>query len=236
MKKHFLILALLVSIVSAIFVFFSLKLRYTPLVASTQGRTIDHLILVLFSIASVVMAVCFVTLIYSIIVFRRKPGDLEDGPSWSEHGVMETAWTLIPLAIVIYLSVYGAIALNEMLRAPETGEEMEVNVISQQFFWRFEYPGRGISTSELGLVVNRPVLFKITARDVVHSFWVPEFRVKQDAVPGMETFLRVTPTQAGSYKLMCAELCGFAHSAMVAPVIVMSEEEFNKWVERQRSR
>ncbi len=235
MKKHFLVLALLVSIVSAVFVFLTLKLRYLPVLASTQGRTIDHLILVLFSIASVIMAVCLVTLVYSVVAFRRRRGDMEDGPSWSEHTAAETLWTLIPLAIVIYLSVYGGVSLKRMIRAPDTGE-MEVRVLSQQFSWRFEYPEQKITTSELGLVVNRPVVFKLTSKDVIHSFWVPEFRTKEDAVPGMETMLRVTPVRVGSYKLLCAELCGIAHSYMVAPVRVMSREEFDKWVEQQRSR
>lgn len=234
MKKHFLVLALFTSLVSAVFVVFSLKLRYVPGLASTQGRTVDNLILILFGIASVIMAVCLVTLIYCVIVFRRKPGDMEDGPSWEEHTLAETLWTLIPLAIVIYLSIHGGIALKDIIRAPEAIKETEVKVTAQQFLWRFEYSEYNIASPELVLVVNRPVLLRIFAKDVVHSFWVPEFRIKQDAVPGMETELRVTPTQAGSYKVLCAELCGVAHSYMVASVKVMSGEEFNRWVEQQR--
>ena len=143
MKKHFLILFLLVSAVSAALVIFFLKFHYTPLVGSTQARTIDGSIRLLFGIASVILTVCLVALIYSIVVFRRRTGDMEDGPAWHENIKVESLWTLIPLAIVIYLSVYGAISLKEISRVPENAKELEVKVTAQQFSWRFEYPEIG---------------------------------------------------------------------------------------------
>ena len=168
--------------------------------------------------------------------FQEKAGRHGGWPSWNKHNTIENLWTLIPLAIVIFLSIYGGIVLKNMVRSPQSANEMEIIVTGQQFSWRFGYPAQNIATSELGLIVNRPVLFKLMATDVIHSFWVPEFRIKQDAVPGMQTTLRITPTKIGSYQLVCNQLCGFGHSFMVAQVKVMSEEDFNKWQGQQRSK
>ena len=159
---------------------------------------------------------------------RSRPGDTEDGPGIQGHNGLEAIWTLVPLAIVIALSVYGAIVLGDITRAAP--QEMEVKVVSSQWSWQFEYPQYGASAPELFLPVNRPAVFKLNSVDVVHSFWVPEFRVKQDAVPGMETVLRITPTREGDYILECAELCGLLHAYMTAPVRVVGEQAFQEWV------
>lgn len=234
MKKHAIVLPLLIVVVSAILVVFILNLGLAPLSAATQSPPIDSLLYLLLSIAAVIFALCLVTLIYSAIVFRARPGDVEDGPPIHGHNLLEAIWTLIPLAIVLILAVYGAVVLQDITRATAGGQELEVKVIASQWAWRFEYPQYGIATSELRLPVNRPVLFKLTSQDVIHSFWVPEFRVKMDNVPGMETVLRVTPNRLGQYKLLCAELCGLAHTYMTAPVNVTGEDEFNRWAQGQR--
>jgi cytochrome c oxidase subunit 2 len=107
-----------------------------------------------------------------------------------------------------------------------------VNVIGSQWSWRFEYPELGIQTNELRLPVNRQALLRLSSMDVIHSFWVPEFRVKQDALPGGKEFireLRVTPSQVGNYTLRCAELCGLNHTTMESPVIVMAAADFDAW-------
>ena len=112
---------------------------------------------------------------------------------------------------------------------------MEVKVIGSQWSWRFEYPQYGITSAELRVPVDKQVLLKLTSTDVIHSFWVPEFRVKQDAVPGdnMIKDLRITPTLIGDYKVRCAELCGRQHAYMESPVIVKSEADFQAWVTEQ---
>lgn len=236
MKKHIVILTSLIVLLSAALVLFFLNARFTPVVAATQARSIDGLFALLFSIAAVIFTMCLVALVYCAIVFRHRPGDMEDGPSWHGHAGAETLWTLIPLAIVLFLGVYGANVLKDITQAPDSRDELEVRVTAGQWSWFFEYPQYGITGSQLNLPVNRPVLFKLASRDVIHSFWVPEFRVKMDAVPGMETVLRVTPSQVGQYKLLCAELCGLAHTIMQAPTTVMEAADFEKWVAEQRKR
>jgi cytochrome c oxidase subunit 2 len=103
-----------------------------------------------------------------------------------------------------------------------------------QWGWRFDYPDYGVSSNELHLLVDKQVVLRMTSMDVIHSFWVPEFRVKQDLLPGSETEYRITPDLVGDYKVRCAELCGTKHAYMEAPVIVQTREEFDKWITGQQ--
>ena len=104
-----------------------------------------------------------------------------------------------------------------------------MNVTGQQFAWTFEYQQQKLRAGELHLVKDTPYLFKLDAKDVIHSFWVPEFRMKKDAVPGMTTHVRVTPTRKGRYTLACTELCGLGHSTMRATVVVEDQAAFDRW-------
>jgi cytochrome c oxidase subunit 2 len=114
----------------------------------------------------------------------------------------------------------------------ERPDEMVVKVIGRQWSWSFAYPEHeDIVSADLVLPVNQPILLKMTSEDVLHAFWVPEFRVKQDLVPGMETTLRIEPNQTGEFKLRCAEICGLSHSDMLANVSVVTRGEFDAWVE-----
>ena len=230
--KHAISLTILVVVVAAALVYFFLNVSVLPAAASAQALPIDRLFVTLFSIASVFFALCLVALVYSVVAFRRRQGDAEDGPGIRGNNWLEASWTIIPLFIVMALAVYGGLALNDITRA--SPQELEVKVVSAQWSWQFEYPQQGISSAELRLPVNRPVVLKLNSVDVVHSFWVPEFRVKQDAVPGMETALRITPTVEGDYTLLCAELCGLLHAYMTAPVRVVGQEEFQRWAQEQR--
>jgi len=109
-----------------------------------------------------------------------------------------------------------------------------VNVTGQQFTWTFEYPSEKVNSPELVLPVNRPVEFKIQTKDVIHSFWVPQFRLKSDAVPGLTTAIRLTPNKTGRYEVVCAELCGLGHATMRQFVRVLPASEFDSWVSKQR--
>jgi cytochrome c oxidase subunit 2 len=108
---------------------------------------------------------------------------------------------------------------------------MVVNVTAFQWGWRFEYPDYGIQSNKLYLPANRQVVLKMNSNDVIHSFWVPEFRIKQDVVPGRTTEYRITPVRIGEYKVRCAEICGASHAYMEAPVVVVSQADFQKWVQ-----
>jgi cytochrome c oxidase subunit 2 len=147
---------------------------------------------------------------------------------------LEVIWTLAPLATVLFFAYLGGQSLAQTMRADP--KALNVKVIGQQWSWRFEYPDTGIVSNEMVLPVNKQVLLALSSNDVIHSFWVPEFRVKQDALPGGDAFvrnLRITPTLLGNYKVRCAELCGLQHSYMEAPVRVLSEQDFEAWVTEQ---
>ncbi|HLP88368.1 MAG TPA: cytochrome c oxidase subunit II [Nostocaceae cyanobacterium] len=111
--------------------------------------------------------------------------------------------------------------------------ELVVNVTGLQFAWLFTYPETGVTSGELHLPIGREVLVNMTANDVIHAFWVPEFRLKQDAIPGRQSEIRFTPRKAGDYALICAELCGPYHGAMRTQVVVESPEEFANWMQEQ---
>jgi cytochrome c oxidase subunit 2 len=144
---------------------------------------------------------------------------------------LEILWTAIPLIMVIALAYVGAWSLGEAVRVDP--QSMTIEVTAFQWGWKFYYPQFGITTTELYLPIDEQVLLKMESQDVIHSFWVPEFRLKQDIVPGQVTEYRVTPIELGSYTLRCAELCGTSHSYMNAPVVVVSDEGFGNWVDEQ---
>lgn len=199
-----------------------------PPLASTQGVTIDWLFGIHLKLIAFLFALVIVFMLYSIVVFRRRPGDLTEGQYIHGNTRLEIAWTVIPLIIVAVMGYIGVVTLRDVTAS--SPDEMVVEVTGSQWSWRFDYPEQGLTSTELILPVNQPIRFEITSTDVIHNLWVPEFRVKQDAVPGAVNLLRVTPTVVGNYKVRCAELCGLRHSQMLADVRVLERSEFNSWV------
>ena len=199
-----------------------------PPLASAQGVTIDWLFGIHLKLIAFLFALVIVFMLYSIVVFRRRPGDLTEGQYIHGNTRLEIAWTVIPLIIVAVMGYIGVVTLRDVTAS--SPDEMVVEVTGSQWSWRFDYPEQGLTSTELILPVNQPIRFEITSTDVIHNLWVPEFRVKQDAVPGAVNLLRVTPTVVGNYKVRCAELCGLRHSQMLADVRVLERSEFNSWV------
>ncbi len=209
----------------------SLWIDWFPIGATTDAGQIDTLYDVLL-IASVPIFVLVMTVvIYSVVRFRAMPGDMRDGAPIHGNTRLEVIWVTIPFLMVTALAVYGWIVLDDI--EAKQPNELVVKVKGQQFTWTFEYPGK-ISADELVLPKDRPVDFRIQTADVLHSFWVPEFRVKSDAVPGLTTNVRVTPNRVGRYQVVCAELCGLGHSTMRQTVRVVPTGEFDSWLEKQK--
>jgi cytochrome c oxidase subunit 2 len=229
--KHIIIASVLVVVFTVVAIVFMHALQLVPPLASAEGEFVDQMFTVQLYFIAFFFSLIVVFMIYSIVVFRRKPGDTSEGPNIKGSTALETVWTIVPLIIVMGLGIWGAGQLTEITASEP--EELVVEVTGFQFGWRFDYPDYGISSSELLLPRGRQVLFRITSTDVIHSFWVPEFRIKQDAVPGRWTNLRVTPTEVGDFRIRCAEMCGYAHSAMYAPVVVVEPEEFDSWIAGQ---
>lgn len=231
--KHYITLAVLILALTAAVYFGLNSLGLLPESASLQAETIDWLFNLEIIAISFLFSLIMVPLIYSLVVFRRKPGELGDGEHFEGNTRLEIVWTVIPLLIVLALAYLGAWSLGDTLRADPGA--MEIEVTAFQWGWKFRYPDYGITTTDLYLPIDQQVLFTMESSDVIHSFWVPEFRVKQDIIPGQTTELRITPIEFGEYKVRCAELCGTSHAYMLADVVVVSEEDFLTWVEEQRA-
>ena len=230
MRRHFVIVGILVFVV-AILIYVGLdSAGLMPTAASAQATDIDWMWNLEVVAMSFLFALIVVPLAYSLIVFRRREGDTTDAEHMEGNTRLEIAWTIVPLFIVMAYAYLGAINLAATQRADP--DAMVVKVTGLQWSWTFEYePVNGVAvvSKELHVPVGKQLLLRMTSNDVIHSFWVPEFRVKQDLVPGRITELRVTPTLEGNYKVRCAELCGTSHFSMENPVVVSSQEEFDAW-------
>jgi cytochrome c oxidase subunit II len=203
--------------------------------ASVQAGPADDMVNLQLGLIAFLFGLITSAITYSVIVFRAKPGDKSEGPYIKGSTRLEVLWTVLPLIVVIYLSFLGAQALGEIRR--EDPQAMQIKVTGFQWSWLFEYPDYGIQSNVLYMPVDKQAQLLLTSRDVIHSFWVPEFRVKQDALPGENLVkeLRLTPNREGTYTMMCAELCGGAHATMNSEVRVVSQAEFDAWVAEQTS-
>lgn len=234
--KHYLAVAFLVIVVTALLILGLNQAHLLPVQASTQAEPIDWMFDIEFKVIAFLFSLIVVFMLYSIVVFRRKRGDISDAVHMEGNTKLEVTWTVAPLITVLVFAYLGGQTLGDTLRADPRA--LEIDVIGQQWSWRFEYPQYGIVSSTLYMPANKQAILHMRSEDVIHSFWVPEFRVKQDALPGGEEFirdLRVTPKLEGEYKVRCAELCGLNHATMESPVKVVSEADFQAWVAQESS-
>jgi cytochrome c oxidase subunit 2 len=222
-------------IASALGIALGLIIDWFPTQASTQGRKIDTLydVIIFASVPFFVLVVVVVG--FSVWKFRMRPGEeLADGPPIHGNTRLEIVWTAIPAILLVALATYAYVTLTDIEEAQ--ANEMRINVTGQQFAWTYEYPqqdGKPIRSTQLYVPKDRPVHFYVHARDVIHDFWVPAFRMKIDAVPGVTTSYRVTPDRLGTYDVVCAELCGLGHALMRSKVHVVTPSQFTAWVQKQ---
>ena len=213
----------------------AILIHWLPAQDSKEAERIDLVFWVVVAICIGVFAVVAAVTVYSVAKFRVRPDDDSDGPPIHVHTGLEITWTAIPAVLVTAIAILSAIALAE--NGHLKSNRLEVDVTAQQFAWSFKYPQYGgFKSHELRLVEGRQVRLTLRALDVIHSFWVPEFRQKQDAVPGTVTHLPITPTKTGSYTLVCTELCGLGHALMRAKVIVMRPADFQQWARGQQQK
>jgi cytochrome c oxidase subunit II len=217
-----------------------LLIHWFPPAASTQADKIDTLWDVLI-VASVPVFVLVTTIIgFSILNFRMRPGEEGiDGPPIHGNTRLEVIWTAIPAILIVGLVVYAYVVLRDIEKTPALAagqKERVVKVFGEQFAWTFEYNegGRRIRSAQLFLPANESVKFEVRSKDVIHDFWVPDFRMKIDAVPGITTSYRVTPKSSaiGDHQIVCAELCGLGHAFMRQTAHVMTRPQFAAWVQR----
>lgn len=202
---------------------------------------VDDAFRVLMIMSVPVFTFVLAALLYAIPRFRKGGEPAGDGPAIHTHGPTVATWFLATTALTLLVIVFpGTTGLLELRHHAAREPDLVVKVEGTRFFWKMTYPQQGVlSVTELVLPVGKRVRFEVTATDVVHSFWIPAFRTKIDAVPGLVTTTHVTPDKTGSFqedsffRLQCAELCGVAHSLMQTPVRVVEQSEFESWVAKQ---
>jgi cytochrome c oxidase subunit 2 len=220
---------------AAIGTFLALQINWFPAQADTQAHKIDTLYDWLL-VASVPMFVLVMSVaIYCVVRFRARPGQENlDGAPIHGHTRLEIVWVTIPFLIVTTLAVYAAVVLAQIEK--KKPGELPIHVVAQQFTWHFEYPGPGgqtVKSDVLYVPEGRPIRFRINTLDVIHSFWVPAFRIKLDAVPGQTGTVRVTPTRLGNYEVVCAELCGWGHATTRVRTRVVTKQQFAQWLKQK---
>jgi cytochrome c oxidase subunit 2 len=228
--RHFVIVAVLIAVLTPLVYLGVTASNLMPIEASAQSLAVDWMWNMDMAVVSFLFALIMVPLIYGLFVFRRRRGETGDGEYMEGNTKLEVTWTVIPLMLVTVFAYLGAYTLGET-RIP-LPNALEIKVTAHQWDWSFAYP-QGFVSNELHLPVNTPVLLHMQSLDVIHSFWVPEFRIKQDVLPGRVTDYRITPILIGQYLVRCAELCGASHAYMERPVVVSSQADYDAWAIQQ---
>ena len=238
---HLLIVAVLVVISTIAIGLFLTNAPILPVEASTQAQTIDWLFHIHFWLIAFFFSLIVVFVVYSVVVFRQRKGERGDGYYMEGNQRLEMLWTIIPIGIVLWLAVIGSGTLADVERRDPAA--ITVDVFAAQWSWRFQYQvttpdgqATAVTSDVLVLPKNQQVVLRLHSQDVIHSFYMPEFRVKQDVLPGGEEFtreLRITPNLNGTFKVRCAEICGQGHYSMQAKVQVVDASEFKSWLDQQ---
>jgi len=210
----------------------ALAIPWMPISASKEAGRIDFVFWFVVTICIVIFAVVAAAILYSVVRFRAAPDDDSDGPPIHGHTGLEIAWTLIPTVLVTAIGIVSAIVLSRDDAIAKNA--LHIQVIAQQFTWTFKYPdAHGLTSATLVLPNGREAVLDFQSRDVIHAFFVPEFRENMDVVPGLTTTINVTPTRVGTYPVICNELCGLGHATMRSTAQVMTPTAFDKWLKGQ---
>ena len=236
------------------------NINLLPIDASVNAPIYDELFQVLFTIGTILFIGIIGLLVFSLVRFRRRPGQLGDGIAIEGNLPLEIFWTAVPAVVVLFVGLYSydiydrmggmvPLAHDHSSGMTEAGmaeeriwggissgtvdagvvDALPIEVTAMQFAFLFHYPDGDITAGELHVPAGRPITLRLEAKDVIHAFWVPEFRLKQDVIPGQPTQLSFTPTRPGRYPIVCAELCGPYHGGMRSTVVVDEPDAWDAW-------
>lgn len=207
--------------------------------ASPTMRAVESTMTVFSVAAAPVMALVLAVAIYSLIGWRSRGSapPIGDGPPIRGSGPVTATWMVVSSLLTVFLLIWGLGEMQSLSAEASTPNAMVVNVTGQQWVWTFSYPQNGnVESDQLYLPVNRPVVFHVTSKDVIHSFWVVQMGIKVDANPGEVTKTGVVPDTLGTFDVRCAELCGLLHANMQTKAHVVSGTDFAAWLHAQESR
>lgn len=212
-----------------------------PSVMAEEGQIVDNAFRLLLMLVVPVVAFVVVMLIYSTLRFRSRGKPTSDGPAISSNLPFKAAWMLITTALTIVIIINpGITGMKALWEQANKKTDLVVQVEGSRWSWKITYPQQKVTTrKELVLPAGGHILFEVSATDVMHAFWVPAFRMKVDAVPGMVTKVYVTPNKIGDFttdfglRLQCAEACGLLHDKMMLPVRVLEQKDFDAWLAQQ---
>jgi cytochrome c oxidase subunit 2 len=195
--------------------------------ASSYAGEVDALFYFIVAVTVFFTVAVSAALVFFAIRYRRR-SDAERPKEIHGSLVLELTWTLVPLGIVVVMFVWGAKVFFHMNRPPD--DAMTVSVVGKRWMWKLQHPTGQREINELHVPVGRSVKLVITSEDTIHSFFVPAFRIKKDAVPGRYNVAWFRATKTGTYHLFCAEYCGTEHSKMTGRVVVMEPEAYQTWL------
>ena len=239
-SRNFNVLWIIVAFVLMViggFLFKALAPNTLPPEASAESKQVDNLLSIMIVIGGAIFLLVQGAIVFSVIRFRAKPGDTSEGITVHGNATLELIWTAIPAVIVLFLSIVSFQVWVSVTSAKEN--EQAIGVHAQRFAWSFTYdvpdhPDLTVTSKELHTFVDQPVDMVMNSTDVIHSFFIPAMRIKQDVIPGRTTEIRFTPVLAGEYPIQCAELCGAGHGDMRSTIIVhASETDYLDWFNQQ---
>lgn len=198
-----------------------------PPEGSAYARDVDDLYMFLVYLSIFFFVLVAGLAIWSVVRYRRRAGVTT--PHTTDHMGLELTWSVIPLIIVLGVFFWGMRGYMNATTAP--GNALEITVTAKKWVWQFEYPDGTRTLNEVHIPVGKPVRFVMGSEDVIHDFYVPTMRVKQDVVPGRYTDVWFTPEKEGLHRVACAEYCGKGHSDMAAKIFVDNPDKFKKWME-----
>ncbi|MCX6412878.1 MAG: cytochrome c oxidase subunit II [Actinobacteria bacterium] len=238
------ILGVVVGIVISVILIFT---RTLPVQASAEAAGIDNLYIFFLGFSGIIFGIVVLFLLVSVFRFRARPNDEREGDN--VHGItwLEVVWTVIPFVIVVLCAIGGLIVLRSGdVEAQARTKGQQIHVLGYQFGWKYAYLNQDIDLKDqqtLVLPVNEPVIFELESNDVIHSFWVPAWRMQMNATPGQVNETSTTPTKIGTFEVVCAYLCGVGHTGMntslpgsiIPKVQVVSKSDFDAWITQQKA-
>jgi len=194
-----------------------------------SGEVVDQVFFFILAITIFLFALITFLMVYFVVRYQKKrnpqPEDIHEN-IW-----LEIIWTVVPILLVLTMFYYGLTGFNFLKKVPSGA--INIRVIARQWSWLFEYEN-GTKSTELKVPVGRPVKLSLTSQDVIHGFYTPAFRIKQDVVPGMTNILWFQPTGVGTFDVFCTQYCGLQHANMVTKIVVLPVEEFNHWYQKAK--